>query len=81
MRGVGGRRGNEFVDLFAQLVVQRRAVCALGERDHVGCASGGADDVRNLVPDKFAHAIHLPRNNVVVPFYLPGLTSRLGHGW
>ncbi len=36
--------------------------------------------VGNLVPEEFAHAIPLPRNNMVVQFYPAGLTSRVRRG-
>ena len=53
---------------------------ARGQPRHVGYASGGSNEVGNLVPHKFAHAVPLPRNNAVVRFYPAGLTSRVHRG-
>jgi hypothetical protein len=78
--GVRGASSDEFVDLFAQLVLERSPVCARGQRRHAGRASGGSNDVRNIVPNEFAHAVPLPGNNAVVQFYPAGLTSRVRRG-
>jgi hypothetical protein len=45
-----------------------------------GCASGGSDDVGNLVPKELAYAVRLLRNNAMVQFYPAGLTSGMRRG-
>jgi len=80
MNGVRGPSSDEFVDLFAQLVVERSPVYARGQRRHVGRAARGSNDVGNLVPNEFAHAVPLPGNNAVVQFYPARLTSRVRRG-
>ena len=49
----------------------------LGAGPTPGCASGGSNDVGNLVAKELPHAVPLPRNNAVVQFYPAGLTSRV----
>jgi hypothetical protein len=58
--GVRGPSRDEFVDLFAQLVAWGDPVRACGHRRHARRASGGSNDVRNIVPNEFAHAVPLP---------------------
>jgi hypothetical protein len=79
--GVRGPSSDEFVDLFAQLVLERSSECARSQRRHVGRAARGSNDVGNLVPNEFAHAVPLPGNNAVVQFYPARLTSRARCGW
>jgi len=55
-------------------------ICARSQRRHVGRASGDSNEVGNLVPDEFAHAVPLARNNAVVQFYPAGLTTRVRRG-
>ncbi|WP_157011449.1 hypothetical protein [Mycobacterium celatum] len=75
--GFGALSGDEFVDFFTQLDVQRGSVLARAQRHHMRCASGGPNNVGHSVPHKIAHVVPSDRNNAVVQFYPTGPTSRV----
>lgn len=54
---VGRRRRDKFVDLFAQLVMERGPVCVRRQRRDARPASGGSNNLGDPVPDEFAHAV------------------------
>ena len=79
--GIAGGCRNELGDLLAQLIEQSGPVFGRAQRPHMrGVRPGCADDVGDLVPNEFAHAVPPPRDNAVVQLYRSALTSGVRRG-
>ncbi|WP_006244494.1 hypothetical protein [Mycolicibacterium tusciae] len=71
---IGRLLGRELCHLFAQFFDERLAIRLCAQRLHARPPARRADQVGNLVPDKFAHMLPLSRNNVSMHLYRDGLT-------